>query len=201
MIWSPWPTRERPTADTINDDDLDDLLTRLERAESLSRILTRRAYPTTVERAEDLKNELFLSFRTVLHHQHHTEGLSKRPEVRCHTCNRRAHHLVWVWEGTQEWAESASQSRYREIQDRIDHASSTGWGTPESAWRAREDVPWLLSQVRLAQRSVRRLEGLLNREAKEERRHDQSHRDLQAHNRRLAEEIKQLKIFKSPKEL
>lgn len=185
MSWSPWGARERPTADSVTDDQMDDLLGRLERAEEVTRILTRWAYPTSSDQAEELKSALFFAFRDVLHGQHGGRFAASRGAERCRTCIHRAHHLVCVWEPTQEWEQVATETRLREIQDRVTQAPMTSWGSPESAWRSREDVPWLLSQVRLAQRAVRRMQARENREDKDARRRDQRAMDLKIENKGL----------------
>jgi hypothetical protein len=198
-LWSPWAARSRPTTSTLTDDDLDDILGRLEAAEWLSRTLVQRFWPDPGQRADQLGKDLFVAFRGVLHREHPSGSRfgSMRTEERCRLCIMQAHHLVRVWEATQAWEPSATETRLAEIQDRITQSPRTSWADSESAWRSREDVPWLLSQLRLLQRTVRRMQARENREDKDERKYEQRIRDLRIRNRQLAEEIKQSKILNS----
>ena len=188
----PWIGKDRPTADSITSDELDDLLHRLEQEEIFSCALLSRFFPMSDANYEALTADMFNAFRKVAHRRYC--GSTSWDPKRCPRCVMKAHHFLTVWETTQQGGKDpVVEKRLEEIQLSVTRAPMMCWSDTDAALQARKDVPWLLARVRLLQRTVRRLEGSLNKDNKAESRQSRSAWDLKAENGRLRAQVEALK--------
>lgn len=170
--YSPWADRDRPTADSVTDDQIEELLARLHNAELVTGAMSSRPpwRRTSATAREDIQEGMLYTLcRDCL--------LCKaRRTSACHRCRYWAASVAETWTQEQPDAGVRTETRLRDIARMCTRLYTMSWGENDPELRAREELPWLLSLVRsllkhqkAQEAENRRLEKLVGKNATRDR--------------------------------
>lgn len=161
--WNPFHDQPRPTATSISDDTLDAILTRLERAETIVEMVSRR--PPWQNYTEENTELLVALMREFLHRRHRARmtwitGVKYASAEQCRMCNVWARQFAWRWAARGMDLSEADEARLARVSHLIDMTHPTmAWPNEAVRLKARQELPWLMSVIRRLQRDVRRERG------------------------------------------
>lgn len=194
--WAPFPGGYRPTASTINDETLDEILERLELAEGIAEIITLRL--PWGQGTEEHSDRLFQILRRYLHRKHLNRltwisGVHRRDAERCTMCTHWATTLSWRWSDRATFLSEADEARLKSVSELIERTHPTMAHTDlETGQQARRELPWLMSVIRRLQRDVRREQGAFNGSENRLARALDAERGLEAEVKRLRKKLSEI---------